>query len=112
MATSSLSLRKFSRMTAGMGALAIGPELMRSAPAGDAPLMAYVGTYSSPPLPPPPGKVDLPPGNGRGIHVFRVDRATGALTPAGVFEHGTSPSGLVVNSAGTRMYSTNATDRF
>lgn len=74
--------------------------------------MAYVGTYSSPPLPPPPGKVDLPPGNGRGIHVFQVNRTTGALTPAGVFAQPTSPSGLAVNAEGTRIYSTNATDRF
>ncbi len=75
------------------------------------PLMAYVGTYSSPPVDTPPGKVDLPPGNGRGIHLFRVDRTTGALAPAGVFEHTASPSCLVANAAGTRMYSTNATDK-
>jgi 6-phosphogluconolactonase len=73
--------------------------------------MAYVGTYSSPPVDTPPGKVDLPPGNGRGIHLFRVDRVTGALTPAGIFEHTTSPSCLAFNAAGTRMYSTNATDK-
>jgi 6-phosphogluconolactonase len=56
-------------------------------------------------------QVDLPPGNGRGIHVFRVDRATGALTEAGVVEMGTSPSCLAVNAGGTRLYSSNETDR-
>lgn len=76
------------------------------------PLLAYVATYSSPPLPPPPGKVDVPPGNGRGIHIFEINRATGAMTARGVFELGTSPTCLAVNSAGTRMYSTNATDQF
>ena len=77
----------------------------------DAPLIAYVGTFSSPLRDVLPTQVDLPPGNGRGIHRFRVDRATGALTPAGVTELGTSPSCLAVNAAGTRLYSANETDR-
>jgi 6-phosphogluconolactonase (cycloisomerase 2 family) len=75
------------------------------------PLMAYVGTFSSPLRDTLPTQVDLPPGNGRGIHLFRVDRTTGALTPAGVHEMGTSPSCLVSNAAGTRLYSANETDR-
>lgn len=74
-------------------------------------LMAYVGTFSSPLGDVLPTQVDLPPGNGRGIHAFRVDRASGALSPSSVFELGTSPSCLVANVAGTRMYSTNETDR-
>ncbi|HZY89532.1 MAG TPA: beta-propeller fold lactonase family protein [Gemmataceae bacterium] len=73
--------------------------------------MAYVGTFSSPLRDMPPTQVDLPPGNGRGIHLFSVDRATGALTPAGLYEMGTSPSHLAVNAAGTRLYSANETDR-
>ena len=75
------------------------------------PLMAYVGTFSSPLRDVLPTQVDLPPGNGRGIHLFKVDRATGAMTPGGVYEVGTSPSCLVINAAGNRMYSTNETDR-
>ena len=75
------------------------------------PLLAYVGTFSSPLKDTPATQVDLPPGNGRGIHVFRVDRETGALKPAGVHEMGTSPSALVLNAAGTRLYSANETDR-
>jgi len=59
----------------------------------------------------PKTQVDLPPGNGRGIHLFRVDRATGAMTPAGIHEMGTSPSGLALNAPGTRLYSANETDR-
>ena len=58
-----------------------------------------------------PTQVDLPPGNGRGIHLFQVDRATGAMTPAGIHEMGTSPSCLALNAAGTRLYSANETDR-
>ena len=77
-----------------------------------APLIAYVGTYSSPLRKVPAGQVDLPPGNGRGIHLFQVDRTTGALTPSGIFEQNTSPSCLVVSSDGTRVYSGNETDGF
>jgi 6-phosphogluconolactonase (cycloisomerase 2 family) len=70
-----------------------------------------VGTFSSPLRDTLPTQVDLPPGNGRGIHVFRVDRTTGALTPSGIVEIGTSPSSLALNAAGTRLYSANETDR-
>ena len=78
---------------------------------GGAPLLAYVGTFSSPLRDTLPTQVDLPPGNGRGIHLFLVDRATGALTPNGVVEMGTSPGALALNGAGTRLYSGNETDR-
>ena len=60
------------------------------------PLLAYVGTFSSPLRDVLPTQVDLPPGNGRGIHVFQVNRTTGAMTPAGIHEMGTSPSCLAL----------------
>src|SRR5260370_33620772 len=75
------------------------------------PLLAYVGPFSSPLRDVLPTQVDLPPGNGRGIHLFQVNRATGAMTPAGIHEMGTSPSCLALNAAGTRLYSANETDR-
>ena len=75
------------------------------------PLIAYVGTFSSPLRDMLPTQVDLPPGNGRGIHLFEVNRTTGAMTPAGIHEMGTSPSCLAVNTAGTRLYCTNETAR-
>lgn len=98
--------------TALAGAPLLSPFLPRAQP-GDvaAPLVAYVGTFSSPLRDTLPTQVDLPPGNGRGIHVFRVDRAAGALTPIGIVEMGTSPSCLALNAAGTRLYSANETDR-
>lgn len=74
-------------------------------------LIAYVGTFSSPLRNVRPTQVDLPPGNGRGIHLFQVDRATGALSSHGVFEQPTSPSCLALNSAGTCLYSANETDK-
>jgi 6-phosphogluconolactonase len=74
-------------------------------------LVAYVGTFSSPLRDTLPTQVDLPPGNGRGIHIFEVDRTSGAMTPIGMVEMGTSPSCLAVNAARTRLYSANETDR-
>jgi 6-phosphogluconolactonase len=75
------------------------------------PLVAYVGTFSSPLRDVLPTQVDLPPGNGRGIHLFEVDRATGAMTASAIVEMGTSPSCLALNTEGTRLYSANETDR-
>lgn len=75
------------------------------------PLLAYVGTFSSPLGDVLPTQVDLPPGNGRGIHLFQVNRDTGEMVPAGVHKMGTSPSCLVVSASGTRLYSSNETDR-
>ena len=77
----------------------------------DGSLIAYVGTFSSPLGDVLPTQVDLPPGNGRGIHLFQVNRDTGAMTPAGIYEMGTSPSCLAVNFSLTHLYSANETDR-
>src|SRR5213593_1615064 len=97
-------------------ALAAGAPLLRGliqAQSDEAkgPLMAYVGTFSSPLRDVLLTQVDLPPGNGRGIHLFQVNRTTGVMTPSGVHELGTSPSCLVVNAAGSHLYSANETDR-
>lgn len=77
----------------------------------DRPLWAYVGTFSSPLRDVLPTQVDLPPGNGRGIHIFQVQRSDGAMIPSGTFDLGTSPSCLAANRAGTHLYSANETDR-
>ena len=104
------SLLKTSVALAGATLLTDGLLQSQAAePAG--PLLAYVGTFSSPLRDVLPTQVDLPPGNGRGIHLFQVNRTTGAMTPAGIHETGTSPSCLVLNAAGTRLYSANETDR-
>src|SRR4051812_27209332 len=101
---------KSSVALAGTTPLIAGSPRARADDAGG-PLIAYVGTFSSPLRDVLPTQVDLPPGNGRGIHLFRVDRATGAMTPAGIHEMGTSPSCVLANAAGTRLYSANETDR-
>jgi 6-phosphogluconolactonase (cycloisomerase 2 family) len=104
------SFVKTSVALAGATALLDNPLRAQPREAGR-PLLAYVGTFSSPLRDTLPTQVDLPPGNGRGIHIFKVDRTTGALTAAGVHELGTSPSCLALNAAGTRLYSANETDR-
>lgn len=91
-------------LPAGLGHSAAADE-----PAG--PLIAYVGTYTSPLKNMRSTQVDLPPGNGRGIHLFEVDRITGAMKPYDLYEMGTSPSALVFNKARTRLYSANETER-
>ena len=110
MADSRRSFLKSSAALAG-GALLMAGLLGAQAAEVKGPLIAYVGTFSSPLRDVLPTQVDLPPGNGRGIHLFEVDRTTGALTPCGVCELGTSPSCLALNAAGTRLYSANETDR-
>src|SRR6185436_7746768 len=94
------SFLKTSALLAGSTPLLAGVIAAQSA-GGKAPLIAYVGTFSSPLRDVLPTQVDLPPGNGRGIHLYKVDRSTGALTPSGVYELGTSPNCLVPNAAGT-----------
>ncbi|MEK0449229.1 MAG: hypothetical protein RL088_1497 [Verrucomicrobiota bacterium] len=74
-------------------------------------LFAYVGTYTSPLKNMRPTQVDLPPGNGRGIHVFEIDRSTGAMSLRGITEMGTSPSCLAFNADKSRLYSGNETER-
>jgi 6-phosphogluconolactonase (cycloisomerase 2 family) len=105
--------RSFLKTTAAFAGTALLSDGLLGAGAAEAgaPLLAYVGTFSSPLQDVLKTQVDLPPGNGRGIHIFRVDRRTGALTPAGVHEMGTSPSCVVANASGTRLYSSNETDR-
>src|SRR4026208_1678942 len=104
------SFLKTSSALMAISPLAVGlPRPESGAAAG--PLVAYVGTFSAPPRDTLPTQVDLPPGNGRGIHLFHVNREPGAFTEAGVHEIGTSPSCLAINAEGTRLYSANETDR-
>jgi hypothetical protein len=101
------SRRSFLKNSFGLAAAApLAAGLARAQPNGDGrPLYAFVGTFGTALGDVPPTQADLPPGNGRGVHVFKVDRTTGALTAAGVHELGTSPSHLAVNAAGTRLCS-------
>jgi 6-phosphogluconolactonase len=106
------SRRSFLKATAALAGISPMTAFLRQRPAhAGGPLIAYVGTFSSPLRDTLPTQVDLPPGNGRGIHIFKVDRTTGTMTPGGIVEIGTSPGCLALNAAGTRLYSANETDR-
>ena len=105
-----LRRRSFLKTASALAAGSLVAPLAK-AQLADAKLIAYVGTYTSPLKNMRPTQVDLPPGNGRGIHLFEVDRTTGAMTPYDVFEMGTSPSCLAFNAAKTRLYSANETER-
>lgn len=92
-----------------LAASAISSPLLAATEPGA--LIAYVGTYTSPLQNMRATQVDLPPGNGRGIHLFEVDRNSGAMKPCGLFEMGTSPSCLAFNPEKTHLYSGNETER-
>ena len=69
-------------------------------------ILAYVGTYSSPQGP------EGSRGNGQGIHLFRMNPSTGALTPVEVFLDGSNPAWLDFNPSKTHLYSANETTTF
>lgn len=106
------SRRSFLKTTVALAATSqfAGRLLGAESSAAAGPVFAFVGTYSSPLRDVPATQVDLPPGNGRGIHIFRLNRDTGILAPAGIYEMGTSPSCLAI-AGGTHLYSANETDR-
>jgi 6-phosphogluconolactonase (cycloisomerase 2 family) len=58
---------------------------------------AFVGTYTP---------------NGGGIYVYRLDRASGALTQLQVVDDVRNPSWLAVNPAQTRLYAVSEIDNF
>ena len=112
MDSSTSSRRSFLKTaSAVIGATPLIGDLLENAHGAEAraPLLAYVGTFSSPLRDVLPTQVDRPPGNGKGVHIFSVDRESGAMTPTGVYELGTSPTCVIANAAGTYLYCTNET---
>ncbi len=85
---------------------AIGQERRKSGDGAAGPGLAYVGTYSSPEGP------EGSKGNGQGIYLFDVDRATGALSPREVFADGSNPAWLAFDATRTHLYSANETPTY
>lgn len=83
----------------GATALVVVPSAKGSAEARAATSesYAYVGTYTP---------------NGGGIYLFRVDRASGALTQLQVVDDIRNPSGLALNPAQTRLYAISEIDSY
>src|ERR1051326_1099513 len=70
------------------------------------PLLAYVGTYSSPQGP------EGSRGNGEGIYLFQIDAATGSLSRREVIPNPWNPSCLALDPSKTHLYSANETPTF
>lgn len=70
------------------------------------PILAYVGTYSSPQGP------EGSKGNGQGIYLFQMDSSTGKLSPREVFPDESNPSWLAIDRSGTHLYAANETETF
>lgn len=70
------------------------------------PLLAYVGTYSSPQGP------EGSKGNGQGIYLFQIDPSTGNLSRREVILNGSNPSCLALDPSATHLYSANETATF
>src|SRR5438046_9172807 len=77
-----VSRRAFLKASSGVaaGASLLAGLLKAQSREARGPLMAYVGTFSSPLRDVLPTQVDLPPGNGRGIHLSQVNRSTRLMT--------------------------------
>ncbi len=106
-ASGSASRRSFLK---GAAALAVNAPLARAYPEklhrGGEATFAYVGTYSSPEGP------EGIRGNGKGIYLFAVDAATGALAEREVFPNTMNPSWVTFNPAKTHLYCVNETHSY
>jgi len=70
------------------------------------PVLAYAGTYSA------PVGAEGAPGRGKGIYLFEMNPASGALVERALFPNADNPSCLALNGSGTRLYSANETTTY
>jgi len=85
----------------GLAPLVMSPRQRATVPA-KGPALAYVGTYSA------GGTAN----GGRGIHIFEIDPANGALKERDVFATPANPSWLCFNPARTHVYAANEVGNF
>jgi 6-phosphogluconolactonase (cycloisomerase 2 family) len=78
----------------------------RAAPDRSSRVLAYVGTYSSPQGP------EGSKGNGKGIYVFGMNPATGALVQQQLCEDGMNPSWLAFHPSMKYLYAANEISTF
>jgi len=95
----------------GATALAVtGPAVVwtrqNQANPANQPILAYVGTYSSPQGP------EGSKGNGQGIYLFQMDPSTGVLSQRELFSSGSNPAWLAFDPSRTHLYSANETTTF
>lgn len=70
------------------------------------PILAYVGTYSSPQGP------EGSRGHGEGIYLYAMDPASGKLTLRELFANDANPAWLALNPARTHLYSGNEINNY
>jgi 6-phosphogluconolactonase (cycloisomerase 2 family) len=70
------------------------------------PILAYVGTYSSPQGP------EGSKGNGQGIYLFGMDPVTGTLSQREMFSDASNPSWLAFDPSRTHLYAAHETATF
>jgi len=70
------------------------------------PILAYVGTYSSPQGP------EGSKGYGQGIYLFQMNPSTGVLSQVGLFADDSNPSWLAFDPARTHLYAANEIGNF
>jgi 6-phosphogluconolactonase len=92
-------------------ALSAGGSLLararqKQARRGNGPILAYVGTYSSPQGP------EGSKGHGQGIYLFEMNPATGALLQREVFPDPSNPAWLAFDPSRTYLYAANETATF
>ncbi len=73
---------------------------------GKRPVLAYIATYSS------QGAPNGGEGHGRGIYLFEMNPATGALTERAVFPNDSNPSWLELDATRTHLYCSNEIAEF
>jgi 6-phosphogluconolactonase len=89
-----------------VGGAALAPARQKQTPRGKGPVLAYVGTYSSPQGP------EGSKGNGQGIYLFEMDPGTGALSQREVFSDDSNPSWLAFDPSRTHLYAARETATF
>jgi 6-phosphogluconolactonase len=100
--SSRMSRRRFLGTSAVLGSAATGAGQSRGVSARG-PILAYVGTYSSPQGP------EGSKGYGQGIYLFEMNPETGALKQRELFPNGSNPSWLAFDPSRTHLYSANET---
>ncbi|MGD0128463.1 MAG: lactonase family protein [Terriglobia bacterium] len=70
------------------------------------PILAYVGTYSSPQGP------EGSKGYGQGIYLFQMNPSTGVLSQVGLFANDSNPSWLSFDPSRTHLYAANEIGNF
>lgn len=103
-----LSRRGFLWTASGLcGAISAASNAKQTShPSTSQPILACVGTYSSPQGP------EGSKGRGQGIYLFEMNPATGALSQREVTADDSNPSWLALNKSKTRLYAANELPNF